>query len=184
MVHHHRCPHSPPRQSVQCSSFSPLPPPPSPLPHPPTPFPTLSLNSEVYIRNAMFNCTDRYISIFALLIHTLTHTHTHTHTHTYIHHTHNTRTLTHTHMYTVSGFSYYQFYCFQNTQDLFDNFDSNSTTITDFLNRTESLTNTLCVQTQVFRTFISSQLPWFRYQKETWLAIGELYIYIYMYIYT
>ena len=72
----------------------------------------------------------------------------------------------------VSAFSYYQFYCFQNTEDIFNRFDSEEESLTDFLNSTENLSNRLCVQTQVFRSFISSQLPWFRYQKETWLAIG------------
>jgi choline transporter-like protein 2/4/5 len=72
----------------------------------------------------------------------------------------------------ISAFSYYQFYCFQNTEDIFNNFNTNSTTLTEFLNTTEAISNRLCVQTEVFRTFISSQLPWFRYQKETWLAVG------------
>ena len=75
--------------------------------------------------------------------------------------------------YTVSAFSYYQFYCFQDTEDTFDRFDSDQESLTEFLNSTEALSNRLCVQTEVFRSFISSQLPWFRYQKETWLAIGE-----------
>ncbi|CAI8016272.1 Choline transporter-like protein 4 [Geodia barretti] len=71
-----------------------------------------------------------------------------------------------------SGFSYYQFYCFQDTENLFNRFDSEEDSLTDFLNSTETLSARLCVQTEVFRSFISSQLPWFRYQKETWLAIG------------
>ena len=75
---------------------------------------------------------------------------------------------------TVSGFSYYQFYCFQDTENLFNRFDSEEDSLTDFLNSTETLSARLCVQTEVFRSFISSQLPWFRYQKETWLAIGEM----------
>ncbi|CAI7988530.1 Choline transporter-like protein 2 [Geodia barretti] len=72
----------------------------------------------------------------------------------------------------ISGFSYYQFYCFQDTENLFNRFDSEEDSLTDFLNSTETLSARLCVQTEVFRSFISSQLPWFRYQKETWLAIG------------
>ena len=75
---------------------------------------------------------------------------------------------------TVSGFSYYQFYCFQDTENLFNRFDSEEDSLTDFLNSTGTLSARLCVQTEVFRSFISSQLPWFRYQKETWLAIGEM----------
>jgi choline transporter-like protein 2/4/5 len=72
----------------------------------------------------------------------------------------------------ISGFSYYQFYCFQDTENLFNRFDSEEDSLTDFLNSTGTLSARLCVQTEVFRSFISSQLPWFRYQKETWLAIG------------
>lgn len=74
---------------------------------------------------------------------------------------------------TVSGFSYYQFYCFQDTENIFNRFDSEQDSLTDFFNSTERLSNRLCVQTEVFRSFISSRLPWFRYQKETWLAIGQ-----------
>ena len=107
-------------------------------------------------------------------MYTLTHTHTRSRSHSHTH--------THTHKpHAVSAFSYYQFYCFQNTEDIFNRFNTNSSTLTEFLNETEAIANRLCVQTEVFRTFISSQLPWFRYQKETWLAVGEIHcIYMYM----
>ena len=91
----------------------------------------------------------------------------HTYTHTTLHTTH------YTHIPTVSGFSFYQFYCFQDTENFFNRFNENETSLTDFLNETEDLSNRLCVQTEIFRSFISSQLPWFQYQKETWLAIGK-----------
>ena len=86
-----------------------------------------------------------------------------------------THTHTHTHTHTVAGFSYFQFYCFQDTTALFNQFDPNSTTLFQFINRTDlqSVTARFCSETEVLREFIDSQLPWFQYQEWTWLGIGK-----------
>jgi len=111
--------------------------------------------------------------------HTPTHTHRHTHTHTthttrvHTSHTHHTHT-THVHT-TVAAFSFYQFYCFQDTAALFNRFDPNSTTVLEFVNRTdvERISALICSQTAVLREFINTQLPWFQYQEWTWLGVGR-----------
>ena len=77
-------------------------------------------------------------------------------------------------LHTVAGFSYFQFWCFQDTTALFNQFDPNSTTLSEFINVTDlqRLSALICAQTSVIREFIDEQLPWFQYQEWTWLAIG------------
>ena len=75
----------------------------------------------------------------------------------------------------VTGFSFYQWFCFQETEEIFDRFNpfDNSTTVLEFLNSTDTLSGQICVQTETFRQWVDTRLPWFKYQEETWLAIGE-----------
>lgn len=78
-------------------------------------------------------------------------------------------------LHTVTVFCYYQFYCFQDTANLFSQFDATlNNTILDFLNTSEiqSVTQLICTETSVLRDFIDTQLPWFEYQEYTWLAVG------------
>ena len=79
-------------------------------------------------------------------------------------------------LHTVAGFSYFQFWCFQDTTALFNQFDPNSTTLSEFINVTDlqRLSALICAQTSVIREFIDEQLPWFQYQEWTWLAIGTI----------
>ena len=79
-------------------------------------------------------------------------------------------------LHTVAGFSYFQFWCFQDTTALFNQFDPNSTTLSEFINVTDlqRLSSLICAQTSVIREFIDEQLPWFQYQEWTWLAIGTI----------
>jgi len=76
----------------------------------------------------------------------------------------------------IAAFSFYQFYCFQDTAALFNRFDPNSTTVLEFVNRTdvERISALICSQTAVLREFINTQLPWFQYQEWTWLGVGIL----------
>lgn len=76
---------------------------------------------------------------------------------------------------TVTIFCYYQFYCFQDTANLFAQFDAaTNETILSFINSTQvqEIANLICTETEVLREFINTQLPWFEYQEYTWLAIG------------
>ncbi len=96
--------------------------------------------------------------------HTLTYTLSHIHT------------LPHTHSLTVASFCYYQFYCFQDTASLFNQFNAaTNDTIISFINTTQiqAVADLICTETEVLREFINTQLPWFEYQEYTWLAIGE-----------
>lgn len=93
---------------------------------------------------------------------------------------------THTHYVTmhrllplnaVAVFSYYQYYCFQDTASLFNRFNAaTNETILSFINTTDiqAVANLICTETEVLREFINTQLPWFEYQEYTWLAVGEL----------
>ena len=75
----------------------------------------------------------------------------------------------------VAGFSYYQFYCFQNAADIVSDFQSLNITLVNLVaNSTDlvDLSSRICSSTAVVREFIDSQLPWFEYQEYTWLAIG------------
>ncbi len=77
----------------------------------------------------------------------------------------------------MAGFSYYQFYCLQNTASLANTVLNLNISLVDFVaNSTDiiNLSNQLCTSTAVIRDFIDSQLPWFQYQEYTWLAIGKL----------
>lgn len=79
-------------------------------------------------------------------------------------------------LHTVAGFAYFQFWCFQDTTALFNQFDPNSTTLSEFINVTDlqRLSALICAQTSVIREFIDEQLPWFQYQEWTWLGIGRV----------
>ena len=80
----------------------------------------------------------------------------------------------------VTVFCYYQFYCFQDAQQLFNNLqnaiNSNvNVSLTEFINTTqlEGFSAQICAATSPLRELIDSQLPWFQYQEWTWLAAGE-----------
>ena len=75
----------------------------------------------------------------------------------------------------VAVFSYYQFYCLQDTASLVSQVLDLNISLVDFVaNSTDiiSISNQLCSSTALVRDFIDSQLPWFQYQEYTWLAIG------------
>ena len=75
----------------------------------------------------------------------------------------------------VTVFCYYQFYCFQDTANLFDQFNAAANeTILSFLNTTriQAVADLICTETNVLREFINTRLPWFQYQEYTWLALG------------
>jgi len=79
----------------------------------------------------------------------------------------------------VAAFSFYQFYCFQDTDSLVNQVLSLNVSLVDFVvNGTDlvNLSNQLCTSTSVVRDFIDSQLPWFQYQEYTWLAIGMWFL--------
>ena len=120
--------------------------------------------------HAHTSTTHTYLYTPTTPTHPPTHPHTHPHTHTHTPHTHTTRVHT-----TVAAFSFYQFYCFQDTAALFNRFDPNSTTVLEFVNRTdvERISALICSQTAVLREFINTQLPWFQYQEWTWLGVGR-----------
>jgi hypothetical protein len=80
----------------------------------------------------------------------------------------------------VTAFCYYQFYCFQDAQQLFnslqDAINSNvNVSLTEFVNTTqlEGFSAQICAATSPLRELIDTQLPWFQYQEWTWLAVGE-----------
>ena len=77
----------------------------------------------------------------------------------------------------MTVFSYYQFYCFQDTIIIFGRLENVTadTTFLDILNTTAliSLSAVICAATDPVREFIDAQLPWFEYQEYTWLAIGS-----------
>lgn len=80
----------------------------------------------------------------------------------------------------VTVFCYYQFYCFQDAQQLFNSLqnaiNSNvNVSLTEFVNTTqlEGFSAQICAATSPLRELIDSQLPWFQYQEWTWLAAGE-----------
>ena len=136
-----------------------------------------------------------------ILTHTSTHTHTHQNTfvhveiHTHIAHTGTfTRcmhilcvhteysvppspsSLQHTHitqhlLHAVSGFCYYQFYCFG--MFTLPSAPSDISLLSNIFNKTVSISQQICVTTSPLRQFIASAAPWFKYQKETWLALGK-----------
>ena len=76
----------------------------------------------------------------------------------------------------VSGFAYFQFYCFQsgttNIPSLTSGLTDSNTVIT-FLNSTEGFAAAGCQFTNPLRDFFAANAPWYEYQKETWLVIGE-----------
>ena len=81
----------------------------------------------------------------------------------------------------VTGFCYYQFYCFQDFSGLaqqFNDFGANNS-LADFVINTTAfsdISSVICASTSPLREFIDSQLPWFQYQEYTWLALGEFNI--------
>ena len=82
----------------------------------------------------------------------------------------------HTHIYTVSAFAYFQFYCFEtgsiNIPSVADGL-RNTSTVQTFLNTSESFADAGCQFTNPLRDFFAANAPWYEYQKETWLALGE-----------
>ena len=76
----------------------------------------------------------------------------------------------------VSGFAYFQFYCFQsgttNIPSLTSGLTDSNTVIT-FLNSTEGFAAAGCQFTNPLRDFFAANAPWYEYQKETWLVIGK-----------
>eukprot|EP00731_Ephydatia_muelleri_P024032 Em0016g303a len=72
----------------------------------------------------------------------------------------------------ISGFCYYQFYCFENVQLTLPSAASGISLLSNVFNETVSVSQQICVTTSPLRQFIASTAPWFKYQKETWLALG------------
>ena len=79
----------------------------------------------------------------------------------------------------VSGFAFFQFYCFESGNAVIPGFITNSSLtninqVQTFLNRTQQIAALGCEFTSPLRDFFSANAPWYRYQKETWLAVGGL----------
>ncbi|XP_003391695.1 PREDICTED: choline transporter-like protein 4, partial [Amphimedon queenslandica] len=76
---------------------------------------------------------------------------------------------------TISGFAYFQYYCFvagnANIPSLTSGL-TDSSTVVNFLNSTESFAASGCQFTNPLRDFFAANAPWYEYQKETWLVIG------------
>ena len=80
-------------------------------------------------------------------------------------------------LFTVSGFAFFQFYCFEvgsiNIPSVADGL-VNTTAVQTFLNTTEDFAAVGCRFTDPLRDFFNANAPWYEYQKETWLVLGEL----------
>eukprot|EP00731_Ephydatia_muelleri_P024033 Em0016g304a len=75
-------------------------------------------------------------------------------------------------VFIVSGFCYYQFYCFENVQLTLPSAVSSFSELVAVFNGSLTLSNQICVSTAPLRAFIATLAPWYLYQKYTWLAIG------------
>lgn len=76
----------------------------------------------------------------------------------------------------VTGFSYFQYYCFVSGSVNIPSFASgltNTSVVIDFLNTSESFAAAGCQFTNPLRDFFASNAPWYEYQMETWLVLGK-----------